>query len=293
VTGAVQHHCDIQTHSISSSLLDTITHLTPGTQPRQEPRQPDLATYRQPGNPATRQPGNPAAPGSTRQHLEVPPHRLSLAAPGSTREHPAAPGSTRSTRQQTSYRIAADPAADPANPAPGSTWQAATRQTPGNPTRQHPATRQPGLNLRVSCRCPARAKAGKTASALRIADLWSTGFTCSSSSTTWNDVPFELKHRARLGAARATRMTSLPVGKWSCPRTTSCWPQACLLSRSPIPTRALRACTLGDTAGTQKKRTGRVRREDRLFFLQNLSFFPPCLTMSYHQSCLTMSYHVF
>jgi hypothetical protein len=26
-----------------------------------------------------------------------------------------------------------------------------------------------------------------------IADLWSTGFTCSSSSTTWNDVPFELK----------------------------------------------------------------------------------------------------
>jgi len=30
--------------------------------------------------------------------------------------------------------------------------------------------------------------------------------------TTWNDVPFELKHRARLGATRATRMTSLPVG---------------------------------------------------------------------------------
>ena len=56
MTGAVQHHCGIQTHSISS-LLDTITHLTPGTQPRQEPRQPDPATYRQP-DPAT--PGNPA-----------------------------------------------------------------------------------------------------------------------------------------------------------------------------------------------------------------------------------------
>jgi hypothetical protein len=65
-------------------LIPLITHLTPGTQPRQEPRQPDPATYRQPGN--------PAAPGSTRQHLEVPPHGLSLAAPGSTRQHPAAPG---------------------------------------------------------------------------------------------------------------------------------------------------------------------------------------------------------
>ena len=43
-------------------------------------------------------------------------------------------------------------------------------------------------------------------------------------------------------------MTSLPIGEWSCPRTTSCWPQARLLSRSPIPTCALRACTIGDTA---------------------------------------------
>jgi hypothetical protein len=127
VTGAVQHHCDIQTHSISS-LLGTITHLTPGTQPRQEPRQPDPATYRQPGNPATRQPGNPAtrqhpaAPGST-WILEVPPHRLSLAAPGSTRQHPAAPGSRPGSRPG----------------KPGTRQHSATRQTPGNT----PATRQP------------------------------------------------------------------------------------------------------------------------------------------------------
>jgi hypothetical protein len=125
--GAVQHHRDIQTHSISS-LLDTITHLTPGTQPRQEPRQPDPATYRQPGNPATRQ--HPAAPGSTRQHLEVPPRRLSLAAPGSTRQHPAADPAAPGSRP-------GSPAADPANPAPGNT--PATRQTPGNTL----ATRQP------------------------------------------------------------------------------------------------------------------------------------------------------
>jgi hypothetical protein len=31
---------------------------------------------------------------------------------------------------------------------------------------------------------------------LRIADLRSTDFTCSSSSATWNDVRFELKHRS-------------------------------------------------------------------------------------------------
>ena len=35
---------------------------------------------------------------------------------------------------------------------------------------------------------------------LRIADLKSTDSTCSSSSATWNDVRFELKHRARMGA---------------------------------------------------------------------------------------------
>jgi hypothetical protein len=103
VTGAVQHHCDIQTHSISS-LLDTITHLTPGTQPRQEPRQPDSATYRQPGNPATRQ--HPAARWKC-------PHIVSAwQHPAVTRQHPAEPG----TRQHP-----------------------ATRQTPGNT----PATRQP------------------------------------------------------------------------------------------------------------------------------------------------------
>ena len=44
-------------------------------------------------------------------------------------------------------------------------------------------------------------------------------------------------------------MTSFPIGEWSCPRTKSCWPQARLLSRSPILTCALRACTIGDTAG--------------------------------------------
>ena len=136
VTGAVQHHCDIQTHSISS-LLDTITHLTPGTQPRQEPRQPDPATYRQPGNPATRQ--HPAAPGSTWKC----PHIVSAW------QHPAAPGSTR---QQTRH------AADPANPAPDSTRQPgkhpATPRQPGNPTRQHPATRQPGLKGRGALATP-------------------------------------------------------------------------------------------------------------------------------------------
>ena len=46
----------------------------------------------------------------------------------------------------------------------------------------------------------ALARTRKTASALRIADLRSTDSTCSSSSATWNDVRFELKHRARMGA---------------------------------------------------------------------------------------------
>ena len=54
--------------------------------------------------------------------------------------------------------------------------------------------------LTVWPRWPSRAKAGKTASALRFADLMSTDSTCSSSSATWNDVRFELKHRARMGA---------------------------------------------------------------------------------------------
>ena len=128
MTGAVQHHCDIQTHSISS-LLDTITHLTPRTQPRQEPRQPDPATYRQTGSPATRQ------PGSTRQHPAAPGSAPTSSQPGSTRQHPAAPGSRPgSTRQH--------PAADPAcsRPGkPGTRQHPATRQTPGNT----PATRQP------------------------------------------------------------------------------------------------------------------------------------------------------
>ena len=127
----------VQTHSISS-LLDTITHLTPGTQPRQEPRQSDPATYRQTGSPATRQPGNPAAPGSTRQHLEVPPHRLSLAAPGSTRQHPAAdPAAPGSTRQQTRQQTRQTRLAAPGNPAN-------TRQHPGNPATRPGNTRQPG-----------------------------------------------------------------------------------------------------------------------------------------------------
>ena len=71
-----------------------------------------------------------AVPG-TRQHPEVPPHRLSLAAPGSTRQHPAV------TRQQT--RQTRHPA-HPGNPA--NTRQYPPRQ-PGNqptrPARQHPA----------------------------------------------------------------------------------------------------------------------------------------------------------
>ena len=67
-------------------------------------------------------------------------------------------------------------------------------------------------------------------------------------------------------------MTSLPIGEWSCPRTTSCWPQARLLSRSPIPTCALRACTIGDTAGTQKKRA---------------ILIPPCALCSLHRRDLT------
>ena len=61
-----------------------------------------------------------------------------------------------------------------------------------------------------------------------------------------------------MGGMRATRMSSLPVGERSSPRTTSCWPLSRPLSRSPVPTRALRACTLGSTGGTQKKRASRI-----------------------------------
>ena len=130
MTGAVQHHCDIQTHSISS-LLDTITHLTPGTQPRQEPRQPDPATYRQTGSPATRQ------PGSTRQHPAAPGSAPTLSQPGSTRQHPAAPGSTRQQTRQHPAAPGSRPGSRPGKP--GTRQHPATRQTPGNT----PATRQP------------------------------------------------------------------------------------------------------------------------------------------------------
>eukprot|EP00964_Phaeocystis_antarctica_P044307 scaffold25462_cov36-Phaeocystis_antarctica.AAC.3 len=53
-------------------------------------------------------------------------------------------------------------------------------------------------------------------------------------------------------------MSSLPVGEWSSPRTKSCWPLSRPLSPSPVPTRALRARTLGNTGGTQKKRASRI-----------------------------------
>ena len=113
------HHC----------LTVTITNLTPGTQPRQVPDSPT----RQPGNPATRQ--HPAAPGSTRQHLEVPAHPHSLAAPGT---YPAAPGSTR-------HR--------PGTPAPPrhhpGTTPAPPRHHPGNPATRPGNTRQPGNKLLV------------------------------------------------------------------------------------------------------------------------------------------------
>ena len=88
------------------------------------------AARKQPGkspDSTTRQPGNPAAPGNpaTRQHP---------AAPGSTRkwthvltawQHPAAPGSNR------------QPGTDPAPP-----------RQPGNPTRQHPAAGNQGSTVK-------------------------------------------------------------------------------------------------------------------------------------------------
>ena len=70
--------------------------------------------------------------------------------------------------------------------------------TPSRNSKRHLPRR--ATRLTVWPRWPSRAKAGKTASALRIADLRSTDSTCSSSSATWNDVRFELKHRARMGA---------------------------------------------------------------------------------------------
>ena len=45
-----------------------------------------------------------------------------------------------------------------------------------------------------------RRQRGPRFRASTIADLKSTDSTCSSSSATWNDVRFELKHRARMGA---------------------------------------------------------------------------------------------
>ena len=70
--------------------------------------------------------------------------------------------------------------------------------TPSRNNKRHLPRR--ATRLSVSLRWPARAKTGKTASALRTSDLRSTDSTCSSSSATWNDVRFELKHRARMGA---------------------------------------------------------------------------------------------
>ena len=61
-----------------------------------------------------------------------------------------------------------------------------------------------------------------------------------------------------MGGMRATRMLSLPVGERISPRTTSCWPLSRPLSRSPVPTRALRARTLGSTGCAKKKRTVRI-----------------------------------
>ena len=78
-------------------------------------------------------------------------------------------------------------------PSRNSTTYANKRHLPGRATR-----------LSVSPRWPARANTGKTASALRICDLRSTDSMCSSSSATWNDVRFELKHRARIWAQRVS-----------------------------------------------------------------------------------------
>ena len=77
-------------------------------------------------------------------------------------------------------------------------WRQRMCCTPSRNNKRHLPRR--ATRLSVSPRWPARANAGKTASALRIADLKSTDSTCSSSSATWNDVRFELKHRARMGA---------------------------------------------------------------------------------------------
>jgi len=109
--------------------------LSPTWHPEHSPgRSPDSPTRQPTGKPAARQPGNPAAPGSTRQHLEVPPHCLSLAAPGSTRQHPAAPGSRPGSR--------------PGKPGTRQTRQPgkdlATPRQPGNPATRPGNTRQPG-----------------------------------------------------------------------------------------------------------------------------------------------------
>ena len=72
--------------------------------------------------------------------------------------------------------------------------------TPSRNSKRHLRAARRATRLRVSPRWPARVNAGKSSSALRIADLRSTDSTCSSSSATWNDVRFELKHPARMGA---------------------------------------------------------------------------------------------
>ena len=80
------------------------------------------------------------------------------------------------------------------------------------------------------------------------------------------------QHAFAIPSDTATKQNNRITAEWSCPRTTSCWPQARLLSRSPIPTCALRACTIGDTAGTQKKRA---------------ILIPPCALCSLHRRDLT------
>jgi hypothetical protein len=106
---------------------------------------PCLPLLRSPATRQTRQPRQPRQPGSTRQHPEVPPHRLSPAADPAN-PAPGKPGNPAKTRQH------------PGNPAtrPGNTRQPgkdpATPRQPGNPTRQHLATRQPGLNTQTGLR---------------------------------------------------------------------------------------------------------------------------------------------
>jgi hypothetical protein len=68
------------------------------------------------------------------------------------------------------------------------------------------------MRARSFARCPLLALNHVQWAPNCIADLWSTGFACSSSSTTWNDVPFELKHRARLGCNESNTHDELARG---------------------------------------------------------------------------------